>query len=46
MEVHVHSCGGNVQFLVLWGLGLLCKVSECFTVLSRIVFNLAPVNYH
>ena len=46
VEVHVHSHGGNVWLLVPWGLGLLCKVSEHLTVLSRIVFNLVPVNCH
>ena len=30
MEVCARSHGGNVQLLVLWGPGLLCKVSEYF----------------
>ena len=46
MEVRVHSCSGNIQLLVPWGLGHLCKVSEHLTALSHVIFGLSLVNHH
>ena len=46
VDVRVCSHSGNIQLLVPWVPGHLCKVSEYLTALSCIIFGLAPVNHH
>ena len=40
MEGRVHSCGGGILSLVLWGPGLLCKTSDILQLLFSMLFLL------
>ena len=46
MEVHACSCSGNIWLLVLWGLGLLCKVSEYFYSFLSCYFRSGTCWFH